>query len=255
MTALVRARGLRLAYGRRQVLAAIDLDACAGEVSAILGPNAAGKSTLLKALAGIVAPDAGEIEIPTPRARTVAYLAQSDELPGDWSAREIVALGRVPHLGWFGRLTSADERAIEAAMQRTRTSPLAARLVSTLSGGERQRVALARALAQEPRVLLLDEPAQHLDVRGQAELASLMRREAERGVAVIAVVHDLGLAATTDRCVLLSRGTCIASGTPGDVLRADLLGDVYGARFEVLRSSAGVAVAPTWTVHPDEVEP
>jgi iron complex transport system ATP-binding protein len=250
MTAMIRARDIDLWYGPRRALAGVTFEAREGEITAIVGPNGAGKSTLLKLLAGILTPDQGRIEVPTPRERAIAYLAEGDDLPLEWAARQLVELGRFPHLGMFGRLTKDDDRAVLAAMRCTATLPLAARKLSTLSGGERQRVALARALAQEPRVLLLDEPTAHLDVHRQAELFSMLRGETLRGLCVVAVVHDLGLAGQADRCVLLAGGVAVADGTPSEVLTADRLAHVYQTPFEVVRSSAGFFIAPSWVARP-----
>ena len=127
-------------------------------------------------------------------------------------------------------------------MRQVEIGALVGRLVGTLSGGERQRVAVARALAQEPQILLLDEPARHLDLRHQADLLSLLRIEAERGVTVIAVIHDLTAAALADRCVLLGAGAIRADGPPNAVLRQDLLKEVFDADVEILRAPSGQLV-------------
>ncbi len=132
-------------------------------------------------------------------------------------------------------------------MERTAVLSYSHRLLSSLSGGERQRAALARALAQEPRVLLLDEPASHLDLRHQVELFSTLEREAARDVAVVAVVHDLGFAARADRCVLLAEGSIRAEGAPPEALRAERLSEIYGTSVEVLRASnGGLAIVPAF---------
>ncbi len=243
MTALLSAQDVHLSYGARAVLKGVTLAVHPGEVVALIGPNGAGKTTLLKALAGLLAPRAGRVDVGSPRARTVAYLAQSEELPADWTVREVVELGRLPYVGFWGDLTAADEQAATRAMERTATLDLQTRRVGALSGGERQRVALARALAQEPRVLLLDEPATHLDLRHQVDLFAALRDEAARGTAVVAVMHDLSFAAQADRCILLSEGKVRADGPPAEALRSDLLGEVYEIDVELLRTSDGRLVA------------
>ncbi len=245
MTALVSADDLRFAYGKRAILRGVTLAVARGEIVALIGPNGAGKTTLLKTLAGLLVPAGGLVRAPLPRARTVAYLAQSEELPGDWSVREIVQLGRLPYVGLWRRPAAHDEDAVQRAMERTAILGLAARPVGTLSGGERQRVALARALAQEPLVLLLDEPTTHLDLRHQADLFASLRAEAARGVGIVVVMHDLGFAAQTDRCLLLAEGTVRAEGRPADVLRPSLLREVYETEVEVLRAEDGrLVIAP-----------
>ncbi|MDP9150629.1 MAG: ABC transporter ATP-binding protein [Myxococcota bacterium] len=245
MTALLVAEDLVFAYGTRSVLCGVTVEVTAGEMIALVGPNGAGKTTLLKALAGLLNPASGRVRGPTSRARDVAYLAQSEELPTDWSVREVVQLGRLPYTGMWRSPAHGDAQAVRGAMERTATLDLAARRVDSLSGGERQRVALARALAQEPRVLLLDEPTTHLDLRHQVELFEALRAEAKRGVAVVVVMHDLGFAAQADRCVLLVQGKVRAAGTPADVLQRPLLREVYGTDVEVLRALDGrLVIAP-----------
>jgi iron complex transport system ATP-binding protein len=242
MVPLLSASHLGFAYGSRRVLGDVSLIVHPGEVVALLGPNGAGKSTLLKLLAGLLTPAEGSLSVPTPRPRSVAYLAQSEELPLDWCVRATVELGRLPYVGLFRRLTHVDHAAVQRALVRTSTLEDASRLLSTLSGGERQRVALARALAQEPRLLLLDEPTAHLDVRHQVELLALLRLVASEGVAVIAVMHDLTLAGHADRCIVLADGAVQADGAPADVLSPRLLQRVYQTELEVLHTSSRRAV-------------
>jgi iron complex transport system ATP-binding protein len=245
VTPLLAVDDLRFSYGRGAVLSGVTFAVHPGEIVALVGPNGVGKTTLLKVLAGLLAPRGGRVSALTTGPAIVAYLAQSEELPSDWSVREVVELGRLPYVGRWRHLTPKDERVVRWAMQRMEIVALAPRLIETLSGGERQRVALARALAQEARVLLLDEPAAHLDLCHQVELFGALRAEAARGVGVVAVMHDLGFAAQADRCVLISRGTVRADGPPDDVLRADLLREVFGTDVEVLRTTDDrIVIAP-----------
>ncbi len=239
MTPLLAARDVVLRYGAREVLAGVTLAIAPGEVVAVIGPNGAGKTSLLKVLAGIVTPEAGRVEVTGPRARSVAYLAQAEELPLHYTAREVVELGRLPYVGLWRGLDDADDRSIDRAMQRTSTAHLAERRVGALSGGERQRVALARAIAQEPRVLLLDEPTTHLDLRHQVELFATLREQASSGTAIVAVMHDLTFAAQADRCVVLADGTVRADGPPSESLAAALLERIYETAIEVLRGPEG----------------
>jgi iron complex transport system ATP-binding protein len=239
VTPILSAENVHLAYGERTVVRGVTFAARPGEVVALIGPNGAGKTSLLKVLAGIAVPARGRVVVAGIRARAVAYLAQAEELPPHWTAREVVELGRLPYVGLWRDLGADDERAIERAMKRTGTLDLAEREVDALSGGERQRVALARALAQEPRVLLLDEPTTHLDLRHQVELFATLREEAAAGMAVVAVMHDLAFAAQADRCVLLAEGAVRADGPPAEALRADVLAQVYDTEIEIVRAADG----------------
>jgi iron complex transport system ATP-binding protein len=247
MTTVARTEGLSVSLGRHRVLYDVTLDVRAGEVLALIGPNAAGKTTLLRALACIIAPATGRVERMV-SSTEVAYLAQSEPLPPDWAALEVVELGRVPHLGFWEHPRHTDEQAVREAMLVTNTRHIASRRIATLSGGQRQRIALARALAQEPKLLLLDEPTTHLDLRHQLETFALLRDEARRGVAV---VHDLGLAAHADRCAVLSSGALAALGTPNEVLTPALIFEVFGARVDVVPDRNGrIMVVPTLDLQP-----
>ena len=247
MKALLGAKDLRFGYGGRRVLERVSFTLHAGEVVALLGPNGAGKTTLLRLLAGLERPHSGELRGPRPRAQRVAYLAQAEPLPADFTALDVVRLGRLPHQHsfWqavFAREHRADTEAVTRAMRRTGTLEFSYRQSGSLSGGEQQRVALARALAQEPEALLLDEPTNHLDLSHQAELIALLRREALGGLGVVMVLHDLNLAAFADRCVLMAHGRIVASGPPAEVLEPRLLEDVYGVALERLETTDGRTV-------------
>jgi iron complex transport system ATP-binding protein len=234
---LLIANELHVGYGARRVLSDVSLSVRTGELVALIGPNGAGKTTLLKTLAGLLVPRSGTVQART--GMTCAYLAQSEELPLDWSAREVVELGRLPSVGFWSSASAVDAAVVRSAMLRTSTLALCDRPLRALSGGERQRIALARALAQEPALLLLDEPTTHLDLRHQAELMSTLRAEAARGVGSVIVMHDLTLAGQADRCVLLSRGVLIADGPPEAVLRAELLSDIYQTGLEIVATTTG----------------
>jgi iron complex transport system ATP-binding protein len=253
MVDLLSAEDVRFSYGARTVLRGVGLTVRAGEVVALVGPNGAGKTTLLRVLAGLLPAGPGVVRVAAPRARTVAYLPQSELLPHDWTVRELVELGRLPYTGLWRDPGAGDADAVERAMARTGVAELKDRLVGELSGGERQRVALARALAQEPRVLLLDEPATHLDLRHQADLFAVLHEEADRGTASVAVMHDLGFAAQAHRCVLLADGTVRADGPPSVALRAELLTEVYETEVELLHTADG-RVVPTPVRRPPSTE-
>jgi iron complex transport system ATP-binding protein len=239
---VLRLDDVAFAYDGAPVLEGVTLEVVRGAIVAVIGPNGAGKTTLLKVAAGLLRAKSGRVTAPL-RAGGVAYLSQADALPGGFTAREIVELGRLPHTGLLRALSTRDHAAVDGALARTASASLAARPVSTLSGGEQQRIALARALAQEPDVLLLDEPTNHLDPRHQVELMVALHAASAAGVAVVAVVHDLAFAGAADRCVLLAHGRLSAEGAPEEVLRAETLSAAYGTRMEVLRAPDGRVVA------------
>ncbi len=245
MTPILRAGGLCASFGDKVGVEGIDLEVHEGEMVAVLGPNAAGKTTLLRLLAGVLTPDQGRVDRPG-RLADVAYLAQSEPWPEEWTAREIVLLGRFPRTGAWGRHRPEDLAAVRTAMTATRTLELASRRIGTLSGGQRRRVALARALAQEPKLLLLDEPTAHLDLRHQIEAFGVLRKEAERGVGIVVSLHDLSLAAHADRCAMVSNGKLVELGAPQTVLRPSLIRDVFEVDVDVLSHGGGrISVVPT----------
>lgn len=227
---------VRFGYASAEVVRGADLRVDAGELVGLIGPNGAGKSTLVGLASGILTPSAGDVRLEGRRvarygrralARRLAVVPQLPDLPSGFPARAIVAMGRAPHLGFFAAEGERDRRVIEDAMRRTDTLAFADQPVGSLSGGERQRVVLARALAQEPGWLLLDEPTTHLDLRYQAEMMRHAARLASEGLGVLAVLHDLNLAARCDRIVLLDAGRVAANGSPADVLQAPILRSVF----------------------------
>lgn len=238
-------RDLNVCYDDQTALDAVDLDAFRGQILAVIGPNGCGKTTLLRAITGVVACTRGEIRIdgePIARMRSgaladrIAVVAQNASLPEGFSAFEIALMGRTPHLRLLQSESRRDLQIVQTAMRRADCWHLRERPVHQLSGGERQRVLIARALAQEPELLLLDEPTSHLDIQHQVETFQLLRELCdEQQLAVIAVVHDLTLAAMfADRIALLHEGRAIAEGTPLDVLRSDIIERVYGTPVRVL---------------------
>src|SRR5699024_8878219 len=232
--------GLELAditfsYGRHQVLHGVDLTVAAGTLCALLGPNGSGKSTLTKILAGVHRASGGTARLggvdllgikPRERAKVVAYVPQSAEVPFELSVREAVLLGRTPHMGMRPRTEDLD--AVDHAIDRLGLWDLVDRRLSELSGGQAQRVLIARALAQQPRVLLLDEPTSALDLRYQVETLQLVRRVArEEDVAALIAIHDLNHAALfCQQVVLLSGGRIVADGPAETAYDATRLGEV-----------------------------
>lgn len=244
--ALVRARGVGFGIDGVTLLDGVDLDVRAGELLAVVGPNGAGKSTLLGVLAGDLAPTAGTVryagvpgDVETHRlrpgtlARSRAVLMQEHRLSFPFPAVDVVRMGRAP---WRGTDAEAeDETVVADALAEAEVRHLAARRFPTLSGGEKARVAFARARAQRTAVLLLDEPTAALDIRYQELVLDRARERARAGGAVVAVLHDLTLAAAcADRVLVLADGRVAGTGTPTEVLRPDLLSGVYRYPVEVL---------------------
>jgi iron complex transport system ATP-binding protein len=237
MTALLTAQGLNVTLAGRLVLNDISLALSPGHLVALVGPNGAGKTTLLRALAGLVA-STGAIDVGgealsslslRERARRFAYLPQGHIVHWPLPARDIVALGRYPHGATDpARLTSRDTEAVQRAMQAADVVEFGARRVTELSGGERSRVALARVLAVEAPVILADEPTSSLDPRHQIDVMKTLRVAADKGVLVIVVTHDLGLAARfADTALVLSDGRLVSQGPPAEALSEQVMGDVF----------------------------
>ncbi|CAN5207459.1 ABC transporter ATP-binding protein [soil metagenome] len=242
--------GYRGAGGVRRVLEGVDLEVGRGEMVALLGANGSGKTTLLGVMAGTIRPTGGDVDLfgrPIGSwsrgeiARSVAVLPQSLELPAGLRVSEVVAMGRTPHGGrWFG-WEADDQRAVANALRDADAESLAHRPVTELSGGERQRVLVALALAQEPRLLLLDEPTTHLDVAHATWLlSSLSRLQRLREVTVVVVLHDLVLAGMwAPRVVVLDGGHITADGPPDTALRLEVVRRAYGVPVETAVTDAG----------------
>jgi iron complex transport system ATP-binding protein len=228
-----------------------------GALVALLGPNGAGKTTLLRAMAGL-APHAGTVRLdgadaaalpPMARARAMAYLPQGHQAHWPLAARDIVALGRYPHRVDPSRLSPADTAIVEAAMARADCAAFADQNVQTLSGGERARVMLARVFAVEAPVLLADEPTAALDPRHQIGVMEALRAEAARGALVVAVTHDIALAARfADRVLLMADGAVAADGAPDAVLTDDRLRAVYGVAARMVEIDGRRLALPWSTV-------
>ena len=259
--ATLEAHQVAFSFNGTPVLDQVDLRLEAGRMIGVIGPNGAGKSTLVKLLSRLLTPAQGHVRLnghsltrwrPADLARVLAVVPQSPELPPTFTVWELVLMGRTPYMGWVGQESERDRIVARQAMEETGTYHLADRLISQLSGGERQRVVIARALAQEPRVLLLDEPTAHLDINHQIETLSLIARLVmERELAALAIFHDLNLAAQyCEELVLLDRGQIAAQGAPHDVLTPPMLRQVYGAEVIVgAHPQNGLPVVfPVWSV-------
>jgi ABC-type cobalamin/Fe3+-siderophores transport system ATPase subunit len=251
----VEARGVDAAYPTSDglVLQNLDLAVQEGEIVALVGPNGSGKSTLLRALGRILKPRGGTVlleghslaSLPTREvAQRLALLPQGPTLSDDLTVHELVWMGRSPHQGWLGLPNAGDKDAVDWAARETSIETLLQRNVSSLSGGERQRVWLAMALAQQPRLLLLDEPTTFLDLSHQLELLELVRYlNAEHGLTVVMVLHDLNQAARyAHRVVVLHEGAVQAEGTPQAVLTPATLRAVFGIEGEVIEGPSGVGM-------------
>jgi manganese transport system ATP-binding protein len=227
----VDAEDLVLTYGSTVALARSSFTIPSGRVTAIIGPNGSGKSTVLNAIAGLVEPAAGSIDVPARRdgSRHISYVLQTtkvnEALPV--TVREVVTMGRYAVAGTYGRLDRVDREAVESAMKRTGISDLASRHLHHLSGGQRQRVFVAQGLAQEHDLLLLDEPLTGIDLPAAQAIDAVIHDEITRECTVILTTHDLSEARVADHVVLLS-GEVTADGTPEEVLTADHIKAAYG---------------------------
>lgn len=226
---ILTARGIRASYRQQVVLDGIDVNAESGEVLGIIGANGAGKSTLLRLLAGLTAPQEGEVRLDGERfdshsSKRLAYLEQRSSCHWPMACQELVALGRLPHQSYGRRLSAEDKRAIKQAMTEADVLHLRHRPATELSTGEQARVFLARALAVEPQILLVDEPVAGLDPAHQLGVMELLKQKAATGMAVVAVLHDLALAARfCHRLLLLHEGSVLVQGSPAEVLTAEHL--------------------------------
>jgi iron complex transport system ATP-binding protein len=240
-------------YGARKALDDVSAQFAAGRVTGLVGPNGAGKTTLLRVALGFLKAEQGGVTVlGTPLgdwsrealARRIAYLPQSAEAHWPILARKLVALGRMPYREFLAPLGAEDNDAVDAALSRCDASQFAARRMDELSAGERARVLLARALATQAPILLVDEPAAHLDPAHQLQLMELLREEAARGAAVIVTLHDLSLASRfCDELVVLKAGRAVAQGAPADALSDAVLADTFGISA-VRMTAPGPAIIP-----------
>jgi iron complex transport system ATP-binding protein len=247
----LRCRGLSVQLGQGPVLQGVDWHLQAGRWCAVVGPNGAGKSTLLKAVAGVL-PDgaalAGSVHLnerplqampSQQRARALAWLSSGDDAADDLLARDIVRLGRTPHVGWWSGLASSDEAAVDKALQATGAVALQHRRIGSLSAGERQRVLLARALAVQSQVLLMDEPLSHLDPPHQADWLATVQSLKAQGVAVASVLHDLQLALMADEVLVLHQGRALAHGPASSPMVHEALQLAFANRLQILQVAVG----------------
>ncbi len=241
----LRAEALTLAYDSRVVSTDLWLEIPHGKVTVIIGPNACGKSTLLRALARLLAPGDGQVVLDGKDirsyhtkevARRLGLLPQASVAPFGIAVVDLVARGRFPHQRMLQQWSIQDQQAVQAAMEATRVAELAQQSVDELSGGQRQRVWLAMALAQDTPLMLLDEPTTYLDVAHQLEVLELVRRlNREQGRTIVMVLHDLNQAARyADHLAVMHRGEVRATGAPADVLTEQRIAEVFGLQARIV---------------------
>lgn len=237
---MIRLEDVAWRAGGFPIVEQVSLHVREGETFGLIGPNGSGKSTILRLIAGILAPSSGAILLDgrdqsrlsrQRAARLVAFVAQQADTSARVSVRDAVELGRTPWLSMLQPFGAADARIVARALERVGMSAMSGRLWQSLSGGERQRVHLARALAQEPRVLLLDEPTNHLDIHHQLSILRLVRT---LGVTAVVALHDLNQALDCDRIGVMQAGRLIACGRPRDILTPDLIARVFDVRGHVV---------------------
>lgn len=237
--------GMSVRVGGKLLLDGVDLVAAQGEVTGLIGPNGAGKSTLMRAMLGLVACDGGQARfngadlLTMPgrvRAQLAAFVEQSGGTDARLTARDVVLLGRIPFQSlWQARPSMEDDRVVAEALDAVAMQDFSGRLYHTLSGGEQQRIQIARALAQQPQLLVLDEPTSHLDIHAQLAMLALLRRLAGQGATILVALHDLNLAAGfCDRLVVLHEARLVAAGRPETVLTPALLREIYQVEAQVL---------------------
>jgi iron complex transport system ATP-binding protein len=251
--ASVDAQGVSFSVEAKTLLDRVDVRAERGQFVGLIGPNGAGKSTLLRTLSGVLRNQEGTVwlegaDLQSMPARDVAAMLalvpQIAPYTQGFTAFELVLMGRYPHLGRFQVEGQTDDRIAKAAMRLTETEQFEKRTLDTLSGGERQRVFLARALAQQPRILLLDEPTSNLDILHQLTILGLVRKLVDEGLTAIAAIHDLNLAARYfDHLVLINGGTVVTEGRPEEVLTPETIESAFGVRAAVYRDPVTEALA------------
>ncbi len=256
-------RNVTFGYGRQPLLYALNMQVNTGEIVGLLGPNGSGKTTLLRLISGVLRPQSGQILLEgrdlqqlgrRGAAQRIAVVPQELHMPFAFTVEHMVSLGRTPFTGAFGTLSKQDHEIVYEAMEAASIVSLAGRIFNELSGGERQRVMIAMAFAQQPGLLLLDEPTSHLDIKYQIETLELVQRlNRERGVTVIAAMHDLNLAARYFPRLLLFQRGIVADAGPAEVLDPALLSRVYGINVQVgiLRGAEHLSVLPPGNESPE----
>jgi iron complex transport system ATP-binding protein len=256
-----QAQSLSLAYEDHEVIHELSLTIPSQTITALVGPNGSGKSTLLKGLARLMKPTGGTVyldsqaihSLPTKQvARRLAMLPQRPEAPDGLTVRELVAFGRFPHQGFFGVCTEEDDAKIEQALEITGIGELADHPLGELSGGQRQLAWIAMALAQDTRLLLLDEPTTFLDMAHQIEVLDVLDRlHREHGRTIVMVLHDLNLAARyATHMVVIGGGKVLYQGTPWDIMQPSVLATAFGVKAAILRDpQSGAPICVPYSSH------
>jgi iron complex transport system ATP-binding protein len=254
--ALLIADNLSGGYQTKTIIDRLSLQLDRGEWLSLLGGNGSGKSTLLRLLSRLLKPQQGIVwldgkaihtEPPSIIAQKLALLPQQQTVPSGLTVQQLVSLGRTPHQPWYQwELTSADRSQVDRAMMLTQVAHFADRAVEDLSGGERQRAFLALALAQNPRILLLDEPTTYLDLRYQLELLELLRDlQRQQSLTIVTVLHELNLAIRySDRLAMLKDGALVIVGTPELVVTPAVIADVFGVDVAIIETPVGLQICP-----------
>ena len=240
---ILEINNLSFSYDKNKILDNLNFKVQEQEIFGILGPNGSGKSTLLRLISNFLTPDSGEIKLDgkditayssQELTTRLAVLVQQQQVGFDFTVREIVSMGRKPYLKRWQGLTDHDEKIIDRCLELTNTAQFSKRRVNSLSGGEQQRVFLAQTLAQEPKVLLLDEPTSELDINYQLEIFNLIKDLKKQGLTIIVIMHNLNLAGQyCDRLALLNQQQIKNLGTPQEVITEENIKEVYGCAIEV----------------------
>ncbi len=258
-TALLKIENVGFSYPSGFRLEEIDLEVTTGSFLALIGPNGCGKSTLVKLMSRLLPPSTGKVLLEGRElasystrelARRMAVIPSENHFEFPFPVSEIVAMGRYPFLGRLERVSTSDKQLVRRALRLTGTEQFAQRPISELSSGERQRVLMARAVAQQPQLLILDEPNAHLDIKHQISIFRLLQKlNQEQGVTIVVVLHDLSMtAAFCQRVAVMAEGRLILEGEPREVITASMIRRVYGAEVAVERTSDGV---PLLSYRPD----